>query len=283
MKSVFILFLLMALFTPVFAQKPDSVLARVRYTYISKADSSADSKPRKENMLLFLGKNASVYTSYDRIIHETIEDRKFRAMMAASANGSPKAYIVDNTATAWMSASTNLYFSGEDRFYTREVIALNNYIYEEKPAKINWKISHDTLTFSGLRCQKATGTLEGKNFVAWFAPGLQFKTGPWKLNGLPGLIVEAYDDQKSLQFQFAGFEQAKDFNNERDTGGASDPKKGSVAAIFQMIGMDAGLAYFENVIKFPANAVKIEQSQMEKLKAAFKKDPKGFTKALSGF
>jgi GLPGLI family protein len=50
-----------------FGQEPDKTLARVRYTFTHISDTNQRDKPRVENMLLAIGKNASVYTSYDKL------------------------------------------------------------------------------------------------------------------------------------------------------------------------------------------------------------------------
>src|SRR5690606_1144131 len=43
----------------------------------------------------------------------------------------------------------------------------------------------------GFQCYMATAILEdGTNVTAWYAPKLNFKTGPDKFWGLPGLILE---------------------------------------------------------------------------------------------
>jgi GLPGLI family protein len=66
---------------------------------------------------------------------------------------------------------------------------------------IDWKISSDTATFGGLHCQKATGHFKGRDYTAWFCPDLPVHTGPWKLNGLPGVIVDAHDAKNEVVFQ----------------------------------------------------------------------------------
>src|SRR5690606_2578906 len=56
---------------------------------------------------------------------------------------------------------------------------------------INWKITREKKEFLGFECYKATATLEdGTDILAWYAPKLNFKTGPDRFWGLPGLILE---------------------------------------------------------------------------------------------
>jgi len=61
---------------------------------------------------------------------------------------------------------------------------------------INWIITNDYKIFSGIKCRKAVGAFRGRKYTAWFAPEIQVPYGPWKLFGLPGLIVAAYDKNK---------------------------------------------------------------------------------------
>lgn len=56
-----------------------------------------------------------------------------------------------------------------------------------------WKISEETKEVAGYKCHKATVDFRGRNWVVWFAPDIAAAFGPWKLHGLPGLILEAHD------------------------------------------------------------------------------------------
>ena len=53
----------------------------------------------------------------------------------------------------------------------------------------------------GYTCQKATCHFRGRNYVAWFAPDIPVRQGPWKLGGLPGLILKAHDTDSLYTFE----------------------------------------------------------------------------------
>ena len=86
-----------------------------------------------------------------------------------------------------------------------EVIAVEPiypYRYEthDPLGKIDWTLTEDTLTISGLLCHRATGKIYGKQWTAWYTEEIPSSAGPWKLRGLPGLIVKAEDSEKNHCF-----------------------------------------------------------------------------------
>ncbi|MBQ9176501.1 MAG: GLPGLI family protein [Bacteroidaceae bacterium] len=69
------------------------------------------------------------------------------------------------------------------------------YRYEshEPLVKVDWTLTDDTQTISELPCHRATGKLYGKQWTAWYTEEMPSSAGPWKLRGLPGLIIKAED------------------------------------------------------------------------------------------
>jgi len=73
--------------------------------------------------------------------------------------------------------------------------------YEETP-DIAWMLTNDTLTVSGYLCQQATATFRGVEWHAWYTDEIPSSAGPWRLRGLPGLIVKA--ENEAHTFSLAG-------------------------------------------------------------------------------
>nr|WP_320057841.1 GLPGLI family protein [uncultured Bacteroides sp.] len=82
-----------------------------------------------------------------------------------------------------------------------------NFIYEENMPEISWEIQRDTMSILFYKCQKATAEFRGRKYEAWFTTAIPFSNGPWKLGGLPGLILKAEDDKKEVTFECIGIER----------------------------------------------------------------------------
>ncbi len=86
--------------------------------------------------------------------------------------------------------------------------APDNFYYKQADQSIDWQITdRDTMTVCGYVCKKATASYAGRNWTAWFAEDLPISCGPWKLSGLPGLILSAYDSDNYFKFTCVGMEQ----------------------------------------------------------------------------
>ncbi|MCZ4245817.1 GLPGLI family protein [Pedobacter punctiformis] len=254
-----------------FAQNPDKALARVRYTFSHIEDTTQRDKPRTENMLLITGNNASVYTSYDKINQSANMQKQIQEQVKAQAGSGMQNIKIESRSTKPISQVDYFFFANEHKMITKERL-FNNYLVEEPAETINWKIAKDTMSFSGIHCQKATAYFKGRNWIAWFATEIPFQSGPWKLNGLPGLIVEAYDEKKEVQFQFAGLDKVTEAETVKD-------EKGELSGMsIKIVGLETD-NYLGSEIKLPANAIKTTRKELDKLKEARDKDPQGFMQA----
>lgn len=59
-----------------------------------------------------------------------------------------------------------------------------------------WVLLPETREIDSIPCSKAACIFRNRVYIAWYADKIPIPDGPWKLNGLPGLIVEAYDDSR---------------------------------------------------------------------------------------
>jgi len=92
----------------------------------------------------------------------------------------------------------------------RETVGSKAFIYEEPLPIIQWKLSDERKELGKFKCQKATAIFRGRNYIAWFTTDIPISMGPWKLHGLPGLILEAYDDTLQIQFAFESISMSED-------------------------------------------------------------------------
>ena len=81
------------------------------------------------------------------------------------------------------------------------------YTYSESMPTLDWNIVDGDSIVCGYHCQKAQTTFRGRTWTAWFSIDLPYSDGPWKLCGLPGLILKAYDSKGV--FSFVAVEIAK--------------------------------------------------------------------------
>ena len=89
-------------------------------------------------------------------------------------------------------------------------LILQDYRYVDSLHTQTWTMGDSTREVLGYTCQQATADFRGRRWTAWFATDIPVSDGPWKLGGLPGLILEAYDEGQQHVFTAVGLEQVKD-------------------------------------------------------------------------
>lgn len=63
-----------------------------------------------------------------------------------------------------------------------------------------WRLNDQEKNIKGYRCCMAVADFRGRKWTAWYAPDIPVNSGPWKLWGLPGLILEAYDEDRHYEY-----------------------------------------------------------------------------------
>ncbi|MGB6083935.1 GLPGLI family protein [Moheibacter sp.] len=84
-----------------------------------------------------------------------------------------------------------LYINLENKTFVQDVPFENKtYLVKDTLQPIDWKITREVKEILGFQVYKASGTmLNGAELIAWYAPKLNFKIGPERFWGLPGLVL----------------------------------------------------------------------------------------------
>lgn len=190
---------------------------RLIYNYSYKIDSLNRNEISEELMYLDIKKENSFFSSLPKLSYDSI--------------------LVDKSAKIGFSGSirdfseyrnnSKINFSVSKSFPDNLVIIHEklggiNYAVSENE-KINWKITNETKLLKGIILQKAETYYIGRKWIAWFNTDYPIHDGPYLFKGLPGLILEIYDEKKDHHFNLISilntenkefFDDSKNFYNE---------------------------------------------------------------------
>lgn len=96
-----------------------------------------------------------------------------------------------------------MYFTDKNSgmLYFREFIYRKPYISQEKIPVIAWQLKNEVKTIAGYVCKKAIAEFRGRKYTAWYTSLIPVSVGPWKLQGLPGAILEAKSEDGYVSFE----------------------------------------------------------------------------------
>jgi GLPGLI family protein len=270
-KQLLISTLLIAIAVSASAQT-DTAQVLVHYKFTHIRDTTNRDHPYTENMGLYIGRKSSAYRSYDNILEQAEAKKAMEVALANSPDGN-----VNIRRNRRGSAAEYYEFPNEKKLARKEPLVMDTYLIDGVMPAIDWKISSDTATFGGLHCQKATTNFKGRNYTAWFCPDMPLHVGPWKLNGLPGVIVQAYDAKKDVQFMFDGVEKVFVTVPDKQEK-LNEPKSDGPGPRMVVIG--GGDGGDPNIIQLPKNAIKTTDKEFSKLQEAMRKDPDAFVQSM---
>lgn len=76
----------------------------------------------------------------------------------------------------------------------------NLMLYIDLAPPVMWKLLSERKKILNFNCQAALGNFRGRIYKVWFTPEIPLSNGPWKLRGLPGMILEAEDSQSEYSY-----------------------------------------------------------------------------------
>jgi GLPGLI family protein len=211
-KSVSLIIILFFILSPrgfsqLFPVYPEKEIgqAEIIVTYLKTyQQDSLRTRLRNTRMTLLVGKKVSSFYS------ESVEDF-YQLSKHFSSVADLQAYAAD-PANIPRSAFLYRIFKNypEGRITTTDRIPLDSYLYTENLPLFEWTITGDTDSISGFKVQRATTHFGGREWIAWFAPEIPFNDGPYKFNGLPGLILKIHDTRNHYAFEVVSIDAPKE-------------------------------------------------------------------------
>lgn len=224
--------------------KPESVEGRALYTLSYLKDTTQPENRYIETLELIYNRNAALFTSYTARQQDTL----VKNQMANAFKTAPDPNRVDIVINVPDEATKDVFYTQLLRdtvVYSLQTLAGVPFAIKSLYPVINWQIEDSVKNINGYLCQKATGKSYGRNYIAWFCTDIPYSFGPRRLGGLPGLILEAYDDKKEVIYTLLQLD--KNYNT-------------------------------ATPISLPEDALTATQQEYDKAKEAYLKDPGLFMK-----
>lgn len=187
------------------AQDIDNVKLRVHYAATFKAFETSTEKRQDEKILDIGSKLSKFYSLWETRIEEVKDSvisrgGSFQDVMNAWGRlPYPRSYSYYVVYKNYPQKGLITY---TDRIF-------KDFVYEEALESPEWEIiSGDTLIV-GYNCQKARTHFRGRTWDVWFTPQIPVNDGPWKLCGLPGLILYAKDIKDDFLFECIGIKNGE--------------------------------------------------------------------------
>lgn len=109
--------------------------------------------------------------------------------------------IINDSISSWLYKGKDLNdapfmvkdYRKEKIYYSDKLF--NEFMYvKDSLHAMYWILLPDTITVLNEKCQSAKSTFRGRDYIAYYAPSINYSDGPWKFGGLPGLILKIKSD-----------------------------------------------------------------------------------------
>ena len=196
MHHRFIIYLLLSLLVQVIWAQEEAIMdCHYALDYRPNLDKKTR---RKDEMVLRLSRSSSMFFSRWCWERQAIKDSLF-------SRGASLGEVMDAIERSGYPLSTLftiIYkdYPQEGVFTTTDILVSLDLICTEDRHEPQWEISEEKQEILGYNCQKAVAQYYGREWTVWFTTEIPFSDGPWKLHGLPGLILQAEDAAREFIF-----------------------------------------------------------------------------------
>ncbi len=155
-----------------------------------------------DNMLLQIGQNGlSKFSSYKNLTVDSILMRSTQEQIVAAA--------LDGKLSngEFMTIYKNY---PDGKLAHTEKICMDWFRYDEDIPVLDWELTDSVATILGYECHGAKCHFRGREWNVYYTEDIPIMDGPWKLHGLPGLIMKATDKKGHYTFECIGIKSNAD-------------------------------------------------------------------------
>lgn len=161
---------------------------------------------KSEEMILKISKNFSYYISSNNL--------KLRNMLNGLQNSDETTIIKSRPKSKFLFTIIKDY--NNDKIIFSDRIGLDIYSFEKQMNKIDWVLQNEEIEILGYKCKKATASFAGRDYIAWYSTEISISDGPYKFQGLPGLIFSIYDTNNHYKFNILSLKKDNTYFDTKD-------------------------------------------------------------------
>ena len=163
--------------TPVEQKEIGKAVMEFMYDYKYLTDTTDVSQTETDRMTLQVTYGMSKFTSFRAMQIDSL----IRVSTAEQIRANPDSYI----STDW-------------------------FLYEEDIPTQEWTLTDETCEILGYECKSAVCDFRGRRWTAFYTDSVPVADGPWKFGGLPGFIMQVYDEGHQYEFTCVGINSKAD-------------------------------------------------------------------------
>lgn len=163
------------------------------YDYSYLTDTADATSVKTDRMILQVAGGMSKFTSYTAMRIDSL----ISVSTAAQVNAAPAKYVGGESFTVYKNYP-------QGKYTNTEKVSADWFMYEEDIPVWQWTLTGETKTILGYVCKGASCMFRGRAYKAYYSDEIPIADGPWKLGGLPGLIMEACDVGGEYMFTCVG-------------------------------------------------------------------------------
>lgn len=205
------------------AQKePDKAFLRVVYAFTQKNYTRESLLSRTDTMALDIGFRLSEFYDMTAFAKDSLKKQVFQIGRVKSLTIIKNQQIAESVINDNQTGNGNVFLPNsyisftiykdrdEKQVYTLDKGAETSVFLNEEIYPQQWTIDSDSCRILNYLCYKATTKFRGREYEVYFAPEIPVNEGPWKLYGLPGLILAAKTTDGIFSFRAIGIQEVND-------------------------------------------------------------------------